>query len=107
MNTSTDTLNLYATADNNKKIISTVISNAQPIIAVIKDLSAIGTNLNIPKIITEANDIYNGTTFVTPSAHTDQILQTANKIVKSNITVQIIPTYETSNPTGTTFIIGD
>ena len=107
MNTSTNTLNMHATADNNKAIITTVISNAQPINAVIKDSHAIGAALNIPEIITEEHDVYDGATVVTPSAHTDQILLTANKIVEENITVEIIPTFETSNEYGISFIIGD
>lgn len=50
--------------------------------------------------------IYTGDTTVTPLVHQSVELQTRNKAVLSNIVVEEIPYYETSNPKGTTFIIG-
>lgn len=50
---------------------------------------------------------YEGPINVTPTAGTAQTLQTANRLVKSNITVEEIPYYETTNLSGGyTAIIG-
>lgn len=50
---------------------------------------------------------YDGEFLVTPSADSDQTLQTAGKYSKSNITVEKIPYSEVSNTAGgTTVIIG-
>ena len=50
--------------------------------------------------------VYTGETVVTPKAHESTELETKNKVVLDNIVVEEIPYYETSNPKGTTFIIG-
>lgn len=50
---------------------------------------------------------YDGEYTIVPSAYSDQVLNTRNKFLKQNIVVTEIPTYETSNDSGTTFIIGD
>lgn len=50
---------------------------------------------------------YEGDYIVTPSAHNDIILETADKVMEDNVTVLEIPYYETSNITGTTVYIAD
>lgn len=50
--------------------------------------------------------IYTGETVVTPKVKESTELETAKKTVLENIIVEEIPYYETSNPKGTTFIIG-
>ena len=47
---------------------------------------------------------YSGDTVVVPST-SDQVLATANKVVHVDILVKEIPTFETSNEFGTSFII--
>lgn len=47
---------------------------------------------------------YSGDTVVVPSL-SDQMLSTANTIVKTDILVKEIPTFETSNEFGVSFII--
>ena len=49
-------------------------------------------------------DFYSGSVNITPS-FTKQILNTKNKILKENMKVYQIQTYEVSNDSGTTFII--
>lgn len=49
---------------------------------------------------------YDGAVEITPDAHEDIVLNTADTTLKSDITVFKIPTYETSNEFGMTFIIG-
>lgn len=48
---------------------------------------------------------YNGKYEITPKTE-EQVLQTKNKSMRENLTVKGIPTYEVSNSSGTTFIIG-
>lgn len=48
---------------------------------------------------------YDGEYKVTPSTR-EQILETKGKRMKEDVTVNKIPSYEVSNETGTTFIIG-
>lgn len=50
---------------------------------------------------------YTGEYTVVPSAHESQRLDTHDKYMKQDVVVTEIPTYETSNDSGTTFIIGD
>jgi len=50
---------------------------------------------------------YVGEYTIVPSAHESQRLNTHDKYMKQDVIVTIIPTYETSNDCGTTFIIGD
>lgn len=52
-------------------------------------------------------DIYDGDYEVTPSAHNDIILETDGKLCDGDITVKIIPTYETRNTYGYSFYIAD
>ena len=63
-----------------------------------------GKLLEVPVEITE--DIYEGTLTVIPKAHEQQILETKDKRMMNNITVQKIPYFETSNDTGKTIYIG-
>lgn len=48
---------------------------------------------------------YDGITDVIPHAYDDQVLLTKDYIVRDDITVFKIPTSETSNEVGTTFVI--
>lgn len=50
--------------------------------------------------------IYTGRTIVTPKVRESTELQTAEKIVLTDIIVREIPYYETGNIKGTTFVIG-
>lgn len=50
-------------------------------------------------------DFYTGKYKVTPS-NQNQILKTQDKVMRDNVTVSKIPTYEVSNEFGTTFVIG-
>ena len=50
--------------------------------------------------------IYDGPTVVTPLVHESVELETRNKALLENVIVEEIPYYETTNPKGTTFIIG-
>ena len=68
-------------------------------------LHVVGT-IGIPTDI-QGYPFYDGVTDVVPSVDTDQVLPTQYKQLNSNITVWKIPTYETSNNNGVTFIIGD
>lgn len=49
---------------------------------------------------------YYGPTEVTPKVRESVELDTSNKVLLSDIVVNEIPYYETSNPKGTTVIIG-
>lgn len=50
-------------------------------------------------------EAYKGSYSVTPKVY-EQYLDTTNKIMKDDVTVEAIPYYETSNMKGTTVIIG-
>lgn len=45
-------------------------------------------------------DIYDGEYEVTPNAHKSQTLETADKLLKENVTIAKVPYWETSNPSG-------
>ncbi len=49
--------------------------------------------------------IYNGQYSVTPKANETVLLQTKNKILKDNVTVEKVPYFETSNDYGETIYI--
>ena len=51
-------------------------------------------------------DWYVGDYEVTPT-RTEQVLPTKHKAMRENVVVNEIPYYETSNPYGTTFVIGE
>lgn len=54
---------------------------------------------------TEAElETYSGETIVTPSATDEIVLETAQKLLREDITVKKIPYYEVSAPTGGTTI---
>lgn len=61
--------------------------------------------LTVPEHLSDYPE-YKGEVEITPDAHEDIVLDTADTTLKSDITVFKIPTYETSNEFGTTFIIG-
>lgn len=42
-------------------------------------------------------ETYDGSYDVTPKAHTEQVLETRNKLMTSDVTVFKVPYYETSN----------
>lgn len=92
------------------------ITSTYDITGVINDklsiTGVIGSDLHIYGVLgipTEGigYEFYDGVTDVIPSAYDDQVLPTQHKVVNDNITVFKIPTYETSNVSGVTFIIGD
>jgi hypothetical protein len=49
---------------------------------------------------------YTGEIEVTPKVNEDVVLDTDWRVVTNDIIIKPIPDYETSNPYGTTFIIG-
>ena len=51
-------------------------------------------------------DWYGGPYEATPS-RSEQTLPTEDKTMRSDVTVRAIPYYETSNPYGTTYVIGE
>lgn len=55
----------------------------------------------------ESYDIYDGEYTVTPKAHNETILETREKLMADNVTVNKIPYYETSNESGLTVYIAD
>lgn len=68
----------------------------------------ITAEIKLPKIIQNGDvDEYEGMYHVIPKAYEDQVLPTKNKVLYSDVTVAEIPTYETSNESGLTFIIGE
>ena len=54
----------------------------------------------------DGHDEYEGAYVVIPSTD-DQILDTNNKVMTQDLTVEAIPTWQTSNEYGITFIIGN
>lgn len=51
-------------------------------------------------------DEYDGEYVITPDSHENIVLETSNKLLNDDITVLKIPTFETSNESGTTLYIG-
>lgn len=72
---------------------------------------------NVPLVILDIQEVfegqgggtslpdYKGEYEVTPSPE-EQTLPTKNKSMRKDVTIKKIPTYEVSNSSGTTFIIG-
>lgn len=62
----------------------------------------------INQLITSDSDysFFDGEYLITPSTQA-QVLETQNKIMEDNITIQKIPYYDVSNQYGRTIIIGD
>lgn len=57
------------------------------------------------QIIASDKPTYSGEYEVTPSAHEAQTLETAGHIMEDNVTVKIIPFFQTSNVSGDTVYI--
>lgn len=89
-------------------IIGKISNDQQNVNCLISDNGRITGNISLPKII-QNGDVqdYDGEYLVIPKAHRDQILPTKNKVLYADVTIKEIPTYETSNESGLTFIIGD
>lgn len=60
--------------------------------------------ITVPKIVTNA-DKYTGSYTVVPSNHS-QTLETRNRVMTDNLTIDEIPYFSTSNESGTTVYIG-
>lgn len=75
--------------------------------AYITNYGSITASLSLPTSLTVEGEKYDGETEIIPKCYEEQVLETKNKVVLSNIIVREIPTYETSNNFGYTFIIGD
>ena len=102
------TLNtLSCSITNTDEFTCTIQDNTQTIFADVVNTFEIGGSVIRPEIYEQDYDVYTGETTVTPSTHENQVLSTANKLVQENITVEQIPTFETSNAYGISFIIGD
>ncbi len=64
------------------------------------------TGLNGNICVTKEYNTYTGEYEVTPKAFTPQVLETANKVMKENVTIAEVPYWETSNESdGTTAYI--
>ena len=84
------------------------LQNAKPIVATISNKKSIQATVYMPSSIGGAYvDEYTGQYYVIPHPYDDQMLDTTNKLLTDDVVVYKIPTYETSNLVGTTFIIGD
>lgn len=81
------------------------ISVAQPITGNLSIAPTITGTLSIPPMMeSQYSTIYDGETAFTPSWE-DQIIQTQDKVLKTNLLILPIQTYQTSNESGITFII--
>lgn len=89
------------------KTITATINIDQKVTGCISNARIINGDVGIPDSYTFSYDVYDGETTIVPSTHADQVLETANKLVSENITIKEVPTFETSNTYGTSFIIGD
>ena len=56
--------------------------------------------------VVKDHEKYDGDYSVTPAAFSSQTLETADKILKENITINEVPYYETNNEYGNTVYIG-
>ena len=86
--------------------ITGTVSNKLLVSASISEANKVTANLNFPEVVINSN-IYDGEYVITPSTDTDQVLETKHTYLDDNVTVLKIPTYETSNEVGISFIIGD
>lgn len=87
-------------------ITGTISNNKLSVSASISEANKMTANLNFPEVVINSN-IYDGEYIITPSTDTDQVLETKHTYLDGNVTVLKIPTYETSNEVGISFIIGD
>lgn len=68
-------------------------------------LSPLSASVSGDLIIKRTADFYHGSYEVTPKAYTEQVLETAQKLMAHDVTVFQVPYYETSNVSGTTVYI--
>lgn len=88
--------------------IATLSGNLSPIgtlIGTIESKHIITGSLSAPVAV--EHEHYIGSYTVTPSAHTDIVLETANKLMDEDVNVLKIPYFETSNTSGYTVYIGN
>ena len=71
----------------------------------ISDKLSITGSIFLPTSVSQEYPEYEGATEIIPDAYDDQILETKDKLVDSNITVFKIPSHEISNEVGKTFVI--
>lgn len=62
-----------------------------------------GTVFEVP---IDVSNVYNGSTLIRPKPYEIQILETKDKMLFDNITIDKIPYYKISNNAGTTVYIG-
>lgn len=100
-----DTQKLSGSLSNVISLTGT-ISSLGEITGAINFLGKITGELVIPTVVRAEDEygFYNGEYDVTPTFN-DQSLATNQKILRKDVTVFEIPTYETSNQFGVTFII--
>lgn len=72
--------------------------------ATFKESNNLTATFNV-QIVASDKPTYGGTYEVTPSAHEAQILETAGTIMEDDVTVKIIPFFQTSNVSGDTVYI--
>lgn len=89
--------------DNTAEITCTILTNGL-ITADISSSQSITAEISIPEIVEKKPDTYTGVLDFTPTFY-DQTAYTANKLVKDDVHVSAIQTYEVSNEYGITFII--
>lgn len=65
-------------------------------------------NANVGEVTIVTGDPYEGEYEVTPKVHSEVVLHTKDKTMADDVTVHIVPQYETYNVSGgNTLIIGD
>lgn len=77
------------------------LSDIPQIIGSLSEIPSISGTISKPEIISP----YTGSYDVTPKAHNDQVLETANKTLTNNITIHKIPFVQSHNDSGTTVYI--
>ena len=92
---------------SNFVVNSAYIENYGSITAYIESHVSITSSLSFPTSVTIVGEKYDGETEIIPKCEVTQILETKDKRVMADIVIHKIPTYETSNEYGYTFIIGD
>lgn len=85
--------------------LSGKISAIQTITGFLSAQASIQGSLTVPRYV--GAETYDGPYEVTPKSFVAEVLSTRNKLMNDDVTVLKIPTYETSNEYGKTFIIGD
>ena len=90
-----------------RELTGTLKNGTKHLTGYIRGSGSISGNLSSATL--DGYDTYDGEYVITPSPHEDISLDTKNKLLDGDITIEIIPYYETSNLSGgyTVYIGGD